>query len=116
MELMLENGRYVPARFAGFEKVSGTQELLQRILMKLKARRGSFFPLPNYGSRLHTLGSVKAAMRETAAKQFIQEALSDEPLLALDTLVLTFGQEGEILISADFSYNGETRLSVNTRI
>ena len=116
MELKLENGRYLPARFVGLERTGGTQELLQRVLMKLKARRGGFFPLPNYGSRLYTLGSVKAAMRETAAKQFVQEALADEPELFLDSLELAFGKEGEILIFADFTYNGETKLSVNTRI
>ena len=55
-------------------------------------------------------------MREMAAKQFVQEALADEPELSLDSLELAFGKEDEILIFADFTYNGETKLSVSTKI
>ena len=45
MELELKNGRYVTADGAP-ATVSGAEELRQRILMKLCARRGSFLPLP----------------------------------------------------------------------
>lgn len=116
MELKLEDGKYVPSKFLGLEQVRGTDELLQRIIMKLKARRGSFYPLPEYGSRLHTLSSVKPALRETAARQFVQEALSDEPGLNLDSLEVAYLDGDGINIAAVFSYDGDTRLFVDTRI
>ena len=77
MELELKNGRYVTADGAP-ATVSGAEELRQRILMKLCARRGSFLPLPEYGSRLHLLQRCKAAQREAAARQYIAEALEGE--------------------------------------
>ena len=78
MELKLENGRYVPGAAGGLETVSGREETLQRILMRLQAKKGAFPPLPDYGSRLHTLGTVKPSAREAAAKQFVFEALEGE--------------------------------------
>lgn len=116
MELKLRDGRYVPSKYLGFERVSGEEEILQRIYMKLKARRGGFYPLPEYGSRLYTLSSVKPSLRETAAQQFIQEALRDESDLALDSLTLTCGSGDDIYLAAVFTYDGDLKLSVDTRI
>ena len=116
MELKLEDGRYVPSKFLGFERVSEEAELLQRIEMKLKARRGGFYPMPKYGSSLHTLSSIKPSLRETAARQFVQEALADESELVLDSLELSYESEDSILITAAFTYSGEIKLSVDTRI
>ena len=52
MELRLKDGKYdsIGARLC---TVSGAEELAQRVMMKLAARRGSFWPLPDYGSRLY---------------------------------------------------------------
>ena len=88
MELKLENGGYVPARYLDLATVSGAEELAQRIVMKLTARRGGFAPLPDYGSRLYALGAVKAGQREAAARQYIAEALSGETGVALTELAM----------------------------
>ncbi len=116
MELRLEDGRYVPTGHMALERVSGAEELLQRVIMKLRVPRGSFYPRPDYGSRLHRLYSVKAAMRESFARQFIQEALADETGLALDFLEISYLAEDEMSISAVFTYDGGVTLSVETRI
>lgn len=106
MELKLEDGRYVPGKYQGFENVSGGEELLQRVLMRLRVRRGSFLPMPEYGSRLHLLRSVKSSQRESAAKQFITEALSEEAGLELESLAISEMSEGELLLDMSFSYGG----------
>ena len=79
MELKLRNGAYLLSAAGGFQTVSGTEELAQRALMRLAARRGGFPPLPDYGSRLHTLCRLKSAERSAAARQYVVEALSPEP-------------------------------------
>ena len=76
MTLILREGDYVPDGKGGFQQVSGTEELLERILWKLSVRRGSFPFLPELGSRLHLLGRVPAKERTALAGQYVMEALT----------------------------------------
>jgi hypothetical protein len=80
MELKLIDGDYVPDTEAGsgFETVAGDGEALQRVLYKLTAHRGSFPFMPELGSRLWLLGREKRSARDSAARQFVAEALEDE--------------------------------------
>ena len=78
MELKLEQGRYVPGA-GGLLRVTGANEIAQRVMMKLTARRGGFAPLPEYGSALYTLlHTARPSEYETAAMQYIAQALADE--------------------------------------
>lgn len=115
MELKIKDGEYVPGELQGFERLDGIEELVQRIIMKLRVRRGSFLPLPNYGSRLHTLATVKPSLREGAARQFVLEALSEEKGLVLEDLKLvpTEGENAELRLR--FTYN-KAGFEVNTKI
>lgn len=115
MELRLKNGRYVPDRHQGFGRVSQTDELAQRLTMKLTARRGEFLPLPDYGSRLYTLHKLKPSQRETAARQFIIEAIADEPEVEL----VDFSCEQKALtaeLSMVFAYKGDERFVITTEV
>lgn len=115
MEMKLIQGKYVPEQRLGFARLTGEEELLQRICMKLKARRGSFYPLPEYGSRLHLLTNVKPSARETAARQYILEALADETDLVLENVEISY--EGEtLLVKGVFTYQQDTVFTVDTRI
>jgi len=78
MELKLKGGDYVPAADGGLCTVSGVDALVQRAMMRLAARRGGFLPLPEYGSRLHTLAHIKPGERSAAAQQFVAEALEGD--------------------------------------
>lgn len=80
MALMLRDGDYVPDGKGGLKTVEGKEELLERVLWKLTVCRGSFPFLPELGSRLHLLGRIKPSQRETMARQYVTEALSDEPV------------------------------------
>ena len=115
MELKLENGRYVPGEQGALAHVSGTEELRQRILMKLAARRGGFPLLPGYGSRLHLLGRVRPSERQSVAAQYVMEALADESRLELTSLELTDLGGGTARLSLVFEADGEA-VRVETNI
>ena len=106
MELKLEQGAYVQAG-NGFVTVSGPEELAQRVMMRLTARRGGFAPLPQYGSRLYLLSrTAKPGQYETAEMQYIAEALEEEPGVTVQEVTVTSRPEGTLQIDAVFSAEG----------
>ena len=107
MELLLKNGDYVPDGRGGFARVAGGEELLQRVLFKLTARRGSFPLMPELGSRLFELHRYKESQRESAARQFVTEALKDERELNVENVTVTPCGEG-LMVAVSLSYHGET--------
>ena len=86
--LMLVNGDYVP-QGNGLQSAKGDEAVLQRMLMKLTARRGQFPFMENFGSRLWTLDRLRPAERQAAAEQYVLEALRDEPGLTVEQVSLT---------------------------
>ena len=63
MALLLKDGDYVVDERGGLRTVEGAQDLLQRVLFRLQARRGSFPFLPELGSRLYLLPREKPGGR-----------------------------------------------------
>ena len=55
-EWKLKDGDFVPDGTGDFCRLEGSEAVLQRVLFKLTARRGSFPFLPELGSQLHRLG------------------------------------------------------------
>lgn len=103
MELKLENGRYVPDAQGTLAHVSGRDEVLQRIRMKLTARRGGFALMPDFGSRLYLLGQARPSERESLAAQYVAEALSDEKGLRIRSLQLSDCFDGSAELSLTFA-------------
>ena len=93
MELKIRDRDYVSDGAGGLERVSGRDELLQRALFRLSVRRGSFVLAPELGSRLHLLWREKPESRAAAAKQYIAEALADEPGLTLEDVTVREGKD-----------------------
>lgn len=89
MELFLKNGDYLPDGKGGFVRASGGEELLQRALFKLTARRGSFPLLPRLGSRLYLLPRHRPGEWEALARQYAAEALEDEEELTVRGVTVT---------------------------
>ena len=85
--LRMKNGDYVP-KGSGLETVSGSEAVLQRVLLRLTARRGAFPFMESFGSRLWTLGQLKAVERQAAAEQYVA-ALAEETGLTVDSVTLT---------------------------
>lgn len=87
MSLYLKDGDYVPDGNGGFVTLAVGEDILARMLLKLKARRGAFSLLPEFGSRLYRLPGEKASRRGTVAKQYVEEALADEKDLSVQEVL-----------------------------
>ena len=98
--LRMKNGDYVP-KGSGLETVSGSEAVLQRVLLRLTARRGALPFMESFGSRLWTLGQLKAAERQAAAEQYVAEALADEVGLKVDSVTLAdSGSTAKLTVAA----------------
>ncbi len=115
MELKFDAGEYVKSGYGGFATVSGTDETLQRALMRLSARRGSFFPLPDFGSELHTLFSMKKSQRAAAAQRMVYEAL--EPETGITATGVDYRETGDgtavVTVALELSGGGSGEVSVS---
>ncbi len=86
--MLLRNGDYLPDGMGGFRSASGEEELLDRVLFRLVARRGAFSLIPGLGSSFHRLDKEKSGRREAMARQFAQEALEGEENLEVQSVSL----------------------------
>ena len=116
MELKLTDGKYKKGNYQSLAQVDEIEELLQRLEMKLRTRRGTFVPLPEYGSRLHLLSQEKPSNRQSAARQYVLEALANETDLELGYLELMSNTDGDAQLSLSFTYKGEYMVNVKTEI
>lgn len=91
MELLIQNGDYVPDGKGGFRRARGSDELVQRVLFKLTARRGSFPFLPALGSELYRLPRERPSAWNSLARQYAAQALEGEGLSVEDALVTPTG-------------------------
>ena len=87
MALRIRDGDYVPGP-GGLAETEGSEALLQNVLFRLTARRGSFPFWPELGSRLHQLGRLPAAERQGAAEQYVTEAMAQMPELTVAAVTL----------------------------
>ena len=75
METLLENGGQKLAHDGSLALVEGEQALLQRACLRLTLRRGSLPGVPDFGSRLWSLGKSGEHL-EAAALEAAREALA----------------------------------------
>jgi hypothetical protein len=106
MELKLEEKDYQAAERGGLETVSGAAALLQRVLLKLSARRGSFPFLPRLGSRLYLLGREPFDQRQGMAEAFVKEALADESGLSVTGVTLSELEQGRMAVRVELEWQG----------
>ena len=106
MELELREGDYVADGVGGLRRVRGREALLQRVLFRLCARRGAFPFWESLGSRLWELGRVPGPERRAAARQYVTEALAEEPVTVED-VELELAPEGTAAVTARLRYQGQ---------
>lgn len=106
MALALRDGDYVRQGAAGLRRAEGQAALLQRVLFRLTARRGAFPLWPELGSHLWRLGRESAEARLSAARQFVSEALAEEPGLYVEDVQLE-ERDGRGFLTVELSYQGE---------
>lgn len=107
MELKLKNGDYIPDGVGGLHRVEGQEELLQRVLFKLTAHRGSFPFQEKLGSRLWQLGRLSPSQHQSAAAQYVAEALSDEPGLSVEYVEVAPAVNGVAMLKVTLRHQGE---------
>ena len=107
MGLSLRNGDYVPDGTGGLRRAEGQAALLERVLFRLTARRGTFPFLPELGSRLWQLGRLSAAQRQSAAEQYVAEALAQGPRLTVEQVDLTEPGGGRAQVTASMTWRGD---------
>lgn len=98
MELLIQNGDYVPDGKGGFRRATGSDELLQRALFKLTVRRGSFPFLPELGSEFYRLPREKPSAWESLARQYAAQALEGEALAVEEVQVTPSGRGAVIKV------------------
>ena len=106
MERMLADGDYVPDGAGGLTALTGSGEVLARVLYRLTARRGALPFLPELGSRLYQLGREKPSARRALAVQYVTEALREEPDLAVQSVELAQREE-DMLLTVYLDWKGE---------
>ena len=105
MELKIKDRDYVADGAGGLVRVSGWDELLERVLFKLSVRRGSFALAPELGSKLHLLWREKGESRATA--------LADEEGLSVTGMELA-EKNGFLELRVLLRYENETGEAVVT--
>lgn len=107
MELVLKDGDYAPDGNGGLRTAEGNEALLQRVLWLLSVKKGSFPFLPDMGSRLYLLPREKPGNRLSAAKQYVEEALSDERDLKVSGVELSEDGGDHMALTVRLEYRGE---------
>ena len=106
-ENLLRGGDYVPDGFGGFVRLQEEEAILACALYKLSCRRGALPFLPELGSRLRELGSVRPSGRNEAARQFAAQALAGMGLEVTDARVRMIS-ETQADVCIFLRYDGKT--------
>lgn len=77
-------------------ELSGYDEILQRVLIRLSIKKGSFVYDTSLGSRLYTLKSSDSNIKQNALN-LVREALVDIPEVFVDDVYTSFNNNGENL-------------------
>jgi len=105
-EWKLNDGDFVPNGTGDFCRLEGSEALLQRVLFKLTARRGSFPFLPELGSQLHQLGREKPTARQALCAQYVRQALADEDVTVR---AVSYEQQGGLAyVNVTLQWQGQT--------
>lgn len=81
MDVLLENGDFVPDHRGSPVLVDGERELLQRAAIRLAVRRGSLPHDPAFGSTLHRLRGGASESTNAQALAAVRQALAPLPQL-----------------------------------
>lgn len=77
MDMRIQNGDFVPDRRGIPRSCSGCEEVINRVLLALTARRGGFAKLPRFGSRLYQLRGGSQERMDSEAAVMVREALEE---------------------------------------
>ena len=114
MSLLLNERDYTADGNGGVTVVRDGEALVNEVLFRLTARRGSFPFLPELGSRMGQLRREKPSAWETLARQFAAEALS-----GLDGVTVTgaavYQERDALMVTVELMWEN-TALSVTAQL
>lgn len=106
MDTAISNGDFLLDSRHRPIKISGVQEFLQRALIRLSIKKGSFIYNKDLGSRLYTLSSQENNM-QSKALSLVCEALNDMTETVVRNVSTEFIDNGEKLtLEVTLSING----------
>lgn len=94
MDTALNNGEFLLDVRGRPVQISGIQEILQQVLIKLTIKKGSFIYNPNLGSELHTLQLTKDNLQANAL-MLVKEALKDMLEVVVENVNVELTNDGE---------------------
>lgn len=94
MDTALYNGDFLLDSRKIPVEISGVQELLQRALIRLTVKKGSFIYDQSLGSRLYTLKAGSGNMQRQA-EELVREALFDMKEISTDRVSTRLTNSGE---------------------
>ena len=94
-DILLENGDVKRGADGYPRAVTGVEALIQRAMVRLSVRRGSFAPDPELGGLLHTLAAAPPGQQNALALSLARQALSALPQVLVESAECR--REGEAL-------------------
>lgn len=88
--------------------LTGSAELIQRALIRLSVRRGSFSLDPSLGSELHRLPGARLDIMERLALSYAQEALLPMAGVSVSQVQLTRSGRDALQMIVFLTYNEQT--------
>ena len=109
MDTAISNGDFICDSKGIPVELTGYDELLQRVLIRLTVKKGSFIYDTLLGSRLYTLKSTDGNLKERALS-LVREALVDISEVIVDDVFTTWTNDGENLeLTVVLSINNEEK-------
>ena len=114
MSLLLKDRDYAADGNGGVVAVRDGEALLNEVLFRLTARRGSFPFLPALGSRMYRLRREKPSAWDSLARQYAVEALAELTDVAVEGAAVR--QSGDLLeVTVELLWQG-AQLSVTAQL
>lgn len=107
--LLVSGDHYTDARGLPVA-LEGSRELVQRVLIRLQVRKGSFALDPSLGSELYRLRRSADEQNNRVAMGYVQEALADMPEVSVYGVTCTPTGLDELLVEVELSLSGEEAL------
>ena len=101
-EWKMKDGDLIPDGAGGFVKLQEEEAVLQRVLFKLTARRGTFPFLPELGSELHRLCREKPSARQDLCVRYVAQALEGEDVTVTDVEYAEEDGIGRVTVHIDW--------------